>query len=282
MRNKLKLLNLFLDSTDGNTGNNGGGTAEGAGESTKKEDKTLDDLEDTQTKSNTEETGEKTTEGEDKKEEQKDDIFNPDDIDFNSEEEINDIDTKPFQRLSEKGIDINGKNFKENVSLLAECGMTDPEQVMNFLEKIQEKQNQINKPKTSKEVKELLKKSLTEEEKNAYPGIKNMIRNVFGDDPETIAITNREILSKPEIIKLIYRIKQYYTGGKKVNVENTPPATKAKEDITAEQAMNMYMARKTEEFKKNKYISPAKEREILKEIEGKLSPAQLAEFKLYF
>ena len=203
-------------------------------------------------------------------------------MDFSSEEEINDMDTTPFKRLAEKGIDINGKNFKENVSLLAECGMTDPEQVMNFLEKIQEKQNQINKPKTSKEVKELLRKSLTEEEKAAYPGIKNMVRNVFGDDPETVAITNREILSKPEIIKLIYRIKQYYTGGKKVNVETTPPAAKAKEDITAEQAMNMFMARKTEELKKNKYISPAKEREILKEIEGKLNSTQLAEFRLYF
>lgn len=223
---------------------------------------------------------EQTTETQEEKQ-QEDETFDPDKLDFDKEEEV-ELDITPYESLKEKGIDITGKNFKQNVSLLQECGMTDPEQISKFIEKLNEKQKEMSKPKTAKEVNKILREKLSDDAKQNYQGIKNMLYNIFKENPEAKKIVDSQILTDPITIELINDIRKYYTGGKKVDVNNPPVQTKAKSTLTAEQAMAEYNRLMAEEKRKNNYIQPAKEKQIIKSIEAKLNPTALAGFREYF
>lgn len=216
-------------------------------------------------------------------EEEKETAFNPDEMDF--EEPVKEVDLTPYEALKEKGMDIEAPQFKANVSLLAECGMTDPEMISNFLLKVQEKQNELNKQPSSKEIQENLRKNLSPEEKAEYKAIGNMFKTIFNNDQEAMALINRDVMSNPALIKMVNEIRKYYTGNSQNPVPKNTAATVKKEAATvdfetAANEVNHNIAAKLKE--KNGKISKEEKRKIVNEIRQKVKHSDLQRFDNYF
>lgn len=208
--------------------------------------------------------------------------FNPDDMDFTEPEK--EVDLTPYETLKEKGIDIEAPQFKANVSLLEECGMTDPEMISNFLLKVQEKQAEMSKQPTAKEIQENLRKSLTKEEQAQYKAIGNMFKTIFNNDPEAMALINRDVMSNPAMIKIVNEMRKYYTGNNK-NPEPKNNAAMVKKDTATtsfEEAVNEVNAKIAAKLRENKSITPQEKQAIRNEIRNKVKSSDIQRFDNYF
>lgn len=219
-------------------------------------------------------------EKEEVKEEEK--PFNPDDMDFTEPEK--EVDLTPYETLKEKGIDIEAPQFKANVSLLEECGMTDPEMISNFLLKVQEKQTEMSKQPTAKEIQENLRKNLTKEEQAQYKAIGNMFKTIFNNDPQAMALINRDVMSNPAMIKIVNEMRKYYTGNNK-NPEPKNNVAMVKKDTantSFEDAVNEVNAKIAAKLRENKNITPQEKQTIRSEVRQKVKSSDIQRFDNYF
>lgn len=210
-------------------------------------------------------------------------IFNPDDMDFSEPEK--EVDLTVYNGLKEKGIDIESPQFKKDVSLLADCGMTDPEVISNFLLKIKEKQAETIKQPTAKEIQENLRKSLNKEEQQNYKAIGNMFRTIFDNDEEAMALVNRDIMSNPALIKIVNKIRKYYSG------DGTNPAPKNTAAAVSKHTGNTSFADAVGEVNKeiakkylenNKNITASEKQAIIKMVRQKVKSSDVQRFDNYF
>lgn len=223
-----------------------------------------------------------TPEPEVEKEVEEDKPFNPDDMDFTEPEK--EVDLTPYENLKEKGIDIEAPQFKANVSLLEECGMTDPEMISNFLLKVQEKQAEMSKQPTAKEIQENLRKNLTKEEQAQYKAIGNMFKTIFNNDPEAMALINRDVMSNPVMIKIVNEMRKYYTGNNKnPETKNNAAAIKKNTATTSfEDAVNEVNSKIAAKLRENKSITKEEKQAIRNEVRNKVKSSDIQRFDNYF
>lgn len=285
---KIKLLEPFLDVETGN-GSQGGAAPEtntdtNSGNTDPGVDKNGDQpLENTNQNTDVPEGAEgaeeeeKDTEGEEKK------SFNFDDMDFSEPEK--EINLTTYEGLRERGINIEDPQFKKSVSILEECGMTDPNTISNFLLKIQEKQSEIKKAPSVEEIQENIRKNLNKEEQENYKAIGNMFANIFDNDPEAMALVNRDIMSNPALIKIVNKIRKYYSGsGANPSPKNTPATVSKHTGNTgftdAVNEVNKEIAKKYVENNKN--ITASEKQAIIKKIRQKVKSSDIQRFDNYF
>lgn len=146
------------------------------------------------------------------------------DIDFenlfdeNGEAEVS-IDPEKYAGLKEAGINIDSPTFKQQIKELNDLGITDPTVQANLLKKAREnEQKELNK--TPEQIKEQLNKELLPEAKHNYKAINNVVKEIWGSDPETY----KAIMSDSVAINMMAKVHAYYKGQAPADV--TPSNTK--------------------------------------------------------
>lgn len=208
-------------------------------------------------------------------------IFNHEDMDFD-EPEIK-FDTTPYEEFKEKGLSIEDPNFHKNVELLQECGLKDPEQIGNFLLKMQEKAKAMYS-KTPEEIKKDLIKNLTKEEKENYKAIGNMFKNIFKGDQEALALIDRDVMSDPQIIRMINLVRNYYIGnGKNPEPKNSANQLQKSTNATSfDDGVSEVNKLVAEKLRLNKNITKNEKQKIITEVRAKIKSTDLSRFDNYF
>lgn len=219
----LNKLNICYDMTTGN--NNGGGAGETVsepsgdttGEGDGLDDLTLDNL---------------------------DDDLNNDELDFENlfDEEGNtnaEIDATKYEALKEVGINIDSPTFKQQINELNELGVTDPQAQMNILKKARE--NELKEAnKTPEEIKAQLNKELYPEARRNYKAINNVVKEIWGNNPEVY----KAIMTDSVAINMMAKLHEYYKGSQPADVTptNTKPTESGYDTSQAEKAYQKLMA----------------------------------------
>lgn len=232
-------LNICYDMSTG--GADGGGAGDGMVVDTGLDDLTLDDFNEDEP----EDVVENKDTGDDVVEEKED-------IDFDNlfDEDGNDNDpefnVENYEELKEMGVNTDSPNFKAQIGELKEIGITDPKVQLNLLKKARENEmREYNK--TPQEIKEELQRELIPEAKRNFKAITNVVKDIFGDDAETL----KTVMSDSTAVNMIAKLHEYYKGSAPADV--TPANTKPKvQGFNADQAEKAYQKLMTEAYAKGK------------------------------
>lgn len=235
----LNKLNICYDMTTGN--NNGGGAGETVSEpsgDTTGEGDGLDDL----TLDNLDDDLNNDEQAEENNEEQKGEKNDELDFEnlFDEEGNINaEIDATKYEALKEVGINIDSPTFKQQINELNELGVTDPQAQMNILKKARE--NELKEAnKTPEEIKAQLNKELYPEARRNYKAINNVVKEIWGNNPEVY----KAIMTDSVAINMMAKLHEYYKGSQPADVTptNTKPTESGYDTSQAEKAYQKLMA----------------------------------------
>lgn len=149
------------------------------------------------------------------------------------------IDQSLYDGLKELGIDTGSPTFKAQIGELNELGITDPKVQANLLKKAREnEQRELNK--TPQEIKEQLNRELLPEAKNNYKAINNVVKEIWGSDPETY----KAIMSDSVAINMMAKVHAFYKGQAPADVTpaNTKPVASGFDTSQAEAEYQKLMA----------------------------------------
>lgn len=206
--------------------------------------------------------------------------FNPEELDFDTDEEIESIDTTPFSNFcKEFNIDPNDKTLKENIAFMNEIGMTQ-EQQEKLMRTAQEKN--AKKEINPAEVKKDMRANLTPQELADYTPIANAFKTIFKDTPELYDLAKQDILTDPTIMKVLSMFKRHIEGKKGASLNPTPATKNAHVGtLSYEQGVKKYNDTVAEMLRKGEKVTSKAKQSVLDKISQEVKNSDLNNFKNY-